>query len=83
MVRNTVTLNLPAEADRNMAVLVQTACRYRSRIHLSYGTKRINAKSIMGMMALDLEDGDSVCIEADGPDEETAAEAVSSFLTEA
>ena len=82
MVRRNVILSLSGERDKNMAVLVQTACSYSSRIHLSYGTKRINAKSIMGVMALDLEDGDSVCIEADGADELAASEAVAAFLND-
>ena len=65
---------------RSIALLVQTASRYEAVIRLSDGQKRMNAKSIMGMMALGLALGDIVTIEAEGTDEEEAASAIAEFL---
>jgi len=74
-----VTLNNGMEA-REIALCVQTASCFNSRIYLTDGQRRMNAKSIMGMMALGLAFGDTVTVEADGTDEEKALEAVASFL---
>ena len=65
---------------RPIAFLVQEASQYSSQIHLLVGTKKINAKSIMGMMSLSLMDGDFVTVVADGKDEEEAADGIEKFL---
>ena len=51
-------------------MLVQVASQYDSRIYLESGSKRVNAKSIMGMMTLGLIAGQSITVEADGADED-------------
>ena len=43
-------------------------------------TKRVNAKSIMGMMSLNLVNGDLLTVSADGNDEEGAMEEIQCFL---
>lgn len=75
----TVSLNDGLDA-RGIALCVQTASRFQSDIHLTDGVKRMNAKSIMGMMALGLALGDDVTIEACGEDEDAAAETLAAFL---
>ena len=65
---------------RPIAFLVQEASQYSCQIHLLVGTKKINAKSIMGMMSLSLMDGDLVAVVADGKDEEEAADGIEKFL---
>jgi len=65
---------------REIALFVQMASRFDSILHLTDGQRRMNAKSIMGMMALGLALGDSVTVEADGTDEDEALQAVTSFL---
>ena len=65
---------------RPIAFLVQEASQYSSQIHLLVGTKKINVKSIMGMMSLSLMDGDLVTVVADGKDEEEAADGIEKFL---
>ena len=65
---------------RPIAFLVQEASQYSSQIHLLVGTKKINAKSIMGMMSLSLMDGDLVTVVADGKDEKEAADGIEKFL---
>lgn len=69
------------QEDHPVAMLVQIASRYDSHIHLKNGERRVNAKSIMGMMALGLENGSVLEVTADGPDEDDAAAAVAAYLT--
>ena len=59
--------------------LVQAACRYQSRIVLRNSQGEYNAKSIMGMMSLDLRDN-SLMIIADGDDEQEAVADICSLL---
>jgi phosphotransferase system HPr (HPr) family protein len=67
---------------RPIAFLVQEASQFSSQIFLEVGTKKINAKSIMGMMSLTLQDGDEVKVIANGDDEAVAAERIEHFLEE-
>lgn len=66
---------------RSIAVLVQLASQFDSKVYLEAGGKRVNAKSIMGMMSIGLDTGESVTIEADGEDEEAAIARISEFLS--
>ena len=81
MTSSNVVVNLPKEMDRKVAILVQVASQYNSRIHLVCGNKKVNAKSIMGMMTLPLNNDDEICIEAEGNDEAEAVDAITMFLT--
>ena len=49
-------------------------------IDIQVDNKKINAKSIMGMMSLALQEGDEVTVVAEGEDEEKAAEGIKTFL---
>ncbi len=75
----TVSLNDGLDAH-GIALCVQTANRFRAGIKLTDGVRRMNAKSLMGMMALGLALGDDVMIETDGEDEDAAMEAMAAFL---
>ena len=66
---------------RPAAMLVQVASQYDSKVHLVTGDKRINAKSIMGMMSMNFETGSEITIVADGADEQQAVEALAEHLT--
>lgn len=80
--KKTVKVHMKDELEaRPVAMLVQTANRFSSHIYLELEEKRINAKSIMGVMSLALMDGSEVAIDAEGADEKEAAEAIGSFLT--
>lgn len=82
MISRTVTIKLQSErVDRPIALLVQVASRYESSIYLETGYKKINAKSIMGMMTMNLNAGQQVTVIATGADEEKALEGMESFLT--
>ncbi|MCQ2527356.1 MAG: HPr family phosphocarrier protein [Lachnospiraceae bacterium] len=83
MQNKTITVNIENGLEaRPIALLVQEAGKFDSRIHLEIGTKKVNAKSIMGMMSLGLTNGDDLTIIADGSDEEAAVAALAEFLTE-
>ena len=66
---------------RPIAMLVQTASRFDSSVYLSIDGKRVNAKSIMGMMSLTLKAGDEVEVEAEGPDEAEAVSEIEAYLS--
>lgn len=67
---------------RLSANLVQVANQYTSRIYFEVGGKRVNAKSIMGMMSLTLIKGEEITLDVEGTDEEEAIDELSRFLTE-
>lgn len=67
--------------ENSYAELVQKACSFSSEIHLSTGTVKVNAKSIMGIIAFDTVENTPVTITANGTDEEEAVAAMEKFLT--
>ena len=74
-------LNIALEASP-IALLFQEASKFDSSIYVESVGRKVNAKSIMGMMSLGLADGDDVEISVDGNDEDAALSAISKFLTE-
>ncbi len=65
---------------RPIALLVQEASQYMSKVYIKVQEKSINAKSIMGMMSLSLSKGEEVTILTEGEDEEKAAEGIKTFF---
>ncbi|HOX17575.1 MAG TPA: HPr family phosphocarrier protein [Spirochaetales bacterium] len=61
---------------RPAALIVQTAGKFASRVHLKKGTDAINAKSIMGILTLGASYGTPIVITAEGADEAEAVEAL-------
>ena len=61
-------------------MLVQVASRYDSTVYLETCGKKVNAKSIMGMMSLGLDLGEEVTVIADGADEAAAVENIEKYL---
>lgn len=68
---------------RPIALLVQEANQYASKVYIQIGEKNINAKSIMGMMSLSLENGERITVVTDGEDEKKAAEGIRTFFANA
>lgn len=66
---------------RPVAVLVQVASQHESTVYIESAGKRVNAKSIMGMMSLGLNTGEEVNVVADGKDEEEAISSIEKFLS--
>ncbi|MCR5488053.1 MAG: HPr family phosphocarrier protein [Lachnospiraceae bacterium] len=76
-----VVVNVKEDEDaRPIAVLVQVASQYESSVYINSGSRHVNAKSIMGMMSLALKNGEEVTVEADGNDEEQAADGIVDYL---
>jgi phosphocarrier protein len=65
---------------RASAKLTQLAGQFQSNIWLTRNGKRVNAKSIMGVMMLAAAKGSTVSIEADGADEEAAIKALAALI---
>ena len=65
---------------RPVAMLVQVSSQHDSTVYLESEGKKVNAKSIMGMMSLGLDSGELVTVIADGPDEEVAVEDIAKYL---
>lgn len=66
--------------NKDAAYLVQRAMRYESEITFEQKFKKINAKSIMGVISLALKEGDKVIINANGSDAEEAIKDISAIL---
>lgn len=84
MVSKIVKVNLAEDAEaRPVAVLVQKASRFESKVYIQAQDKKINAKSIMGMMSLGLNQNEEVTVSAEGVDEEKAVETLAEYLQDA
>ena len=66
---------------RPVAMLVQVASQFESTVYLNVDDRKVNAKSIMGMMSLGLATDEQVTVVAEGKDEESAVEAIEKFLS--
>lgn len=81
MVKKTVIVQHKSGLEaRPIAMLVQKASQFSSRVHIEVGTKSINAKSIMGMMSLSVGNGDEVVVVTEGIDEVAAANEIETYL---
>lgn len=79
--KKNVTVQMQNDVEaRPIALLVQTANQFKSRIYLETGDARVNAKSIMGVMSLALLNGTQIVIDAEGEDEAEAVTALETFL---
>ncbi len=82
MISKDITIKIPSGLEaRPIAMLVQVACQYDSSIYIQMQDKKINAKSIMGMMSLEIIEGETVTVVADGSDEAEALDNIEKYLT--
>jgi len=65
---------------RASAKLTQLAGKYKSEVWISRDGRRVNAKSIMGVMMLAAAKGSTVVLETDGPDENEAIDAIAHLI---
>ena len=63
-----------------VALFIQKASPFDSAIYLKYGDKKVNAKSIMGMMSLNIASGEQISVSADGKDESVALSSIEKYL---
>ena len=65
---------------RNAAVFVQTASGFASQMLIEKGNKKVNAKSIMGVLSLGVGKDDSIHLIVSGEDEQSALSAMEALL---
>ena len=65
---------------RASAKLTQLAAKYQSDVQMSRNGRKVNAKSIMGVMMLAAGKGAKVTVEVDGPDEAAAMDAIVALI---
>ena len=83
MISKNITISIPSGLEaRPVALLVQVASRYDSSIYVECGNKKVNAKSIMGMMSLAIPAGTDITVTVDGPDEEADMKGIENFLAD-
>ncbi len=82
MSSKTITIKLSSGLEaRPIAMLVQIASQFESSIYVEGQTRKVNAKSIMGMMTMGLNAGEQITVIADGADEEAAISQLEAFLS--
>lgn len=82
MIKKSMVVKLSGKKADAMpaAMLVQVASQYESNIYVDDADKRVNAKSIMGMMTLGLANGLEIVVTADGKDEDAAITGIEEYL---
>ena len=81
MIEKSIQIKLETGLEaRPVAMLVQVASQFESTVYLNSENRKVNAKSIMGMMSMGLESGAEVTVIAEGNDEEAVAE-IEKFLS--
>ena len=81
MISKDVTiLNKQGLHARPATALVNMAAKFKSEIFICRDNKKVNGKSILGLLVLAAEYGSNLTIEADGPDEQEAIEALEQLV---
>lgn len=65
---------------KSAALLVQAASKFESQILIESGNKKVNAKSIMGVLSLGIKQGETVYVIANGKDEKEAVTAIEEVM---
>ena len=80
--KKNVVIGLKAGLEaRPIAHLVQLANQFNSSVYLEIDKRRVNAKSIMGVMSLALINGAELTLDIEGEDEADAIAAIEAFVT--
>jgi phosphocarrier protein len=83
MIRTTLTIsNKLGLHARASAKLTKLAGAFKSQVHLARNGRRVNAKSIMGVMMLAAGPGSELELEVDGPDEEQALQSLTALVVD-
>lgn len=83
MISKEITVKIVSGFEsRPVAMFVQVASRFKSNIYVAMQDKKVNAKSIMGMMSLGVLEGETLTVTADGDDEQEAIDTLEKYLTE-
>ena len=82
IIKKVIVKNESGLGARAAAHFVQCANEFLSDIFIEKDTKRVNAKSIIGVMSLGLEKGESIFLVIDGPDEEDSMKKLVQLIEE-
>ena len=81
MISKKIMIKIPTGLEaRPVALLVQVASQYESNVYVECEDKKVNAKSIMGMMSLGLPAGEEINVIIDGTDEDVAMQSIEKYL---
>lgn len=81
MISKKIVIKIPTGMEaRPIALLVQEASKYESNVYVECEEKKVNAKSIMGMMGLGVQTGAEITVTTEGTDETTALENIEKYL---
>lgn len=82
MISREMEIKIPSGLDPStIALFIQIASQYDSSVYVEVKNKKVNAKSIMGMMTLGLDTGEKITVVAEGNDEEEAMTSIEKYLT--
>ncbi len=73
----------PGLQARPASEFVQKANNFASEIFLEKGSRRVNAKSIMGLLSLAIASGETITLSGEGADSEVAIETLATYLSNA
>ena len=81
MIRQPITFPGGQPLTRSVAVqVVQVTAKFQSRIMISHDHKIVNAKSMLGLLSLGLEDQTNMMLLVEGEDEKEAVEAILALM---
>lgn len=80
MIGQNITIYNDALRGKKASDFVNMTSKFACSIYLEMGNKRINGKSIIGVLALNIDKNDNIRILADGADEDDAIEKIMMFL---
>ncbi len=81
MTTKSMQIKIPEGLDPStIALFIQIASQYESKVYVDVGNKHVNAKSLMGMMTLGVPEGGEIDVVADGKDEIQALDHIYKYL---
>lgn len=80
LTRETIVKNVEGLTAKPATEFVLKANTYHCSIWVEYGERRINAKSLLGVLSLKIMKNMTICMVADGPDEADAMQALCTML---
>jgi len=81
VITRSMDVRIPQGLDPStIALFIQIASQYESSVYVEVDNKKVNAKSLMGMMTLGIPEGGVIDVIADGDDENQAIDHIEKYL---
>ncbi|MDA3846131.1 MAG: HPr family phosphocarrier protein [Vallitaleaceae bacterium] len=81
MIEKKIEVKIPTGLETTpVAMFVQVVGQFSSNVYVSLQNKKVNGKSIMGMMSLGILEGEDVTVTVDGEDEVSAMKKIEAYL---